>query len=188
MSRNPFDDVGQPRGGTPQPFHVAAASVQERVEVAVKKVQDALPPVPPDLITGEEYTRLEPESIELVQQHVLDDVRFEHTEYKHLITLPTHQERERAAKALYRRDDSIVTDVDMIVDDLERQLSIRRREGHVLGAYTLFAAIVCIFSFAEGMPLIHVAFNTFCGWWAAALIHRVQSMFIGIGGVSGRAV
>jgi hypothetical protein len=188
MSRNPFDTMGQPRRGTPQPFQVAAASVEEQIEVAVKKVQDAPPQVPPDLITGEEYTRLQPESIELVQQHVLDDVRFGHIEYKHLVDLPTHQERERAAKSLYRRGDDIVTDVDMIVDDLEQQLMRRRRESSVLGAYTVFAAVVCFFSFAEGMPLINIAFNTFCGWWAAALVHRVQTMFIGIGSVSGRAV
>lgn len=188
MSRNPFDAVGQPRGGTPKPFHVAAASVEEQIEVAVKKVQEAPPQVPPDLITGEAYTHLKPESMELVQQHVLDDVRFESIEYKHLINLPTHQERERAAKALYRRGDSIVTDVDMIVDDLEYQVAVRRREGRVLGAYSLFAAIACIFSFHEGMPLLNVAFNTFCAWWTAALIHRVQTLFIGIGNVSGRAV
>ena len=188
MSRNPFDNMGQPRGGTPKPFHVAAAAVEKKVEVAVKKVQEAPPQVLPDLITGEAYDQLVPESIELVQQHVLDDVRFEHTEYKHLVNLPTHQERERAAKALHRRGDSIVTDVDMIVEDLEYQVAWRRRESRVLGAYWAFAGVVCIFSFYEGMPLVAVAFNSFCGWWAAAIIHRVQTLFIGIGNVSGRAV
>lgn len=191
MSRNPFDDVGKARKGTPQPFQAAAASVERHVEEAVKKVQEAPPQVLPDLITGEAYDHLLPESIELVQQHVLDDARFEHTQYKHLIDLPTHQERERAAKALGRRGDPIVHDedhADYLVGRIEGRISEQRTQNAIVGVFWAVAFVLGLTTLVQSGNFFYAAFSGFVGWWSAAFLWRLWVEVRGMSSVSGRAV
>jgi len=191
MSRNPFDDVGKARGGTPQPFQVAAASVERHVVEAVKKVQEAPPQVLPDLITGEAYDQLVPQSIELVQQHVLDDARFENTEYKHLINLPTYQERERAAKALGRRGDSIVHDEDhaeYLVGRIESKLDAKRTQNIIVAIFWIIALTFGFTTLAQSGNFLYAAFSGFVGWWVPAIIWRIWVEIRGMSTVSGRAV
>ena len=191
MSRNPFDDVGKARRGTPQPFQVAAASVERHVVEAIQKVQEAPPQVLPDLITGEAYDQLKPQSIELVHQHVLDDARFEHTEYKHLINLPTHQERERAAKALGRRGDSIVHDEDhaeYLVGRIEGKLDVKRTQNAIVAVFWVIAVIFGGTTLVQSQNFFYALFSGFVGWWVPAFIWRIWVEVRGMSTVNGRAV
>ena len=191
MSRNPFDDVGKAREGPPQPFQAAAASVEKHVVEAVKKVKEAPPQVLPDLITGEEYTHLKPQSLELVQQHVLDDARFENMEYKHLIDLPTHQERERAAKALGRRGDHIVHDEDhaeYLVSRIEGELTVKRTQSAIVGILWMVALIFGLTTLVQSENIFYALFSGFVAWWTTAFIWRIWVEVRGMNTVSGRAV
>lgn len=191
MSRNPFDDVGKAREGLPQSFQAAITSADRNVEEAVKRVQEAPPQVLPDLITGEAYDSLKPQSIELVHQQVLDDIRFENTEYKHLIDLPTHQERERAARALGRRGDSIVGNEDgaeYVVDRIEMRLHERRNQNFILGIFWAVGILFGIITLVQSGNFFYALFSGFVGWWGAAFFGRILVEVLGMNTVTGRAV
>lgn len=187
--RNPFDDVGKPQQRAPASFEKASNEVKSRATEVRQMVRESPAQVPPDLITGEEYDRLEPRSLELIQQDMLDDQRFRHTETHRLEYLPTHQERMRAAKAICRRD--ILLDdlnAEIRVHDVESRLrkeSIKRLVLSTVWALTgIFFLWSCVIS---KDPLVAAGVAIVCHFGMILLIW-VASFFVGLNKVAGRAV
>lgn len=187
--RNPFDDVGKPRGGTPQSFQQASAEVNRTINETVKRVHEAPPQVLPDLITGEEYTRLVPQSYEMIQQDLLDEQRFRNITEVQLQDLPTHQERIRAAKVLSRRN-PLGTDglVEVIVSDAEHAAHQRKVKSTVVTATWIFTLFVFLVSSVQSANPIVGFFVAAIMYFAVGFIIRVLSFVNGMSTVSGRAV
>lgn len=191
MSRNPFDDVGKASRGPVPTFQAAASSVDKHIEETVKKAQHDPPQVLPDLITGESYDQLKPRSIELIHQNMLDDARFEHTEYKNLISLPTHQERERAARAMSRRGDDMCKreeDVDWCVQSVERQLHEEQRRTRVTGTCWAIAIFFGLGVLLNDGGVFGALFVGAIMWWVAFLLWYVGYCTLTMGEAPGRAV
>ena len=120
-----------------------------------------------ELITGENYDSLEPGSIEVTSQDEIDDSRFGQIEYKHLINLPNHQERMRAARAMGRRGDHLCKceeDVESTVNEVEFNLRKRNFEGRILGVCWLVALFFGINAMFE-TGFFGGIFAGFIVWW-----------------------
>lgn len=187
--RNPFDDVGKPRGVPPQSYQQASAEVNKTVNEAVKRVHESPRQELPDLITGEAYTNLKPQSYERVQQDLLDDQRFRNITQVQIQDLPNHQERLRAAKVLARRN-PLGTDgiANVIVADAEHAAHTKKVKSTVVTATWIFTILVFLISSVQsGNPIV--------GFFVAAILHfavgfiiRVLGFINGMSTVSGRAV
>ncbi len=189
--RNPFDDVvSRPRRGTtPRDFHEASQEVQTRVKNLTEKIEAAPPQVLPDLITGEDYFRLEPQSMELIRQDQLDDQRFTHTTRMQLKDLPTHEERERAAKAIARRDPLISEQVvPVLVDDAEREIKEERGSTVFWSIIWLFTGYFSLDSMLQGNGVMGAFIVGICAFFFILVALRVVGHAWNMGGARGRAI
>jgi hypothetical protein len=187
--RNPFDDVGKPRGATPLSFQRAQAEVKQKVDETTVKAHEAPPQVLPDLITGENYHRLVPQSLDQVQQDLLDDRRFATVTRKSIEDLPTHQERLRAAKALCRREplgcDALA---ESMAEDITQKVNSQKVKSGATAAIWCFTGFCFIASTVMSKnPLIGLAVAAIIHFGIGAVLY-VVSEINGMGGVSGRSV
>jgi hypothetical protein len=187
--RNPFDDVGKPRGATPPSFQRAQAEVKQKVNETTVKAHEAPPQVLPDLITGENYHRLVPQSLDQVQQDLLDDRRFATVTRQSIKDLPTHQERLRAAKALCRREplgcDALA---ESMAEDITQKVNSRKIKSNATAAIWCFTGFCFIAStLMSGNPLVGFAVAVIMHFSIGAVLYVVSEVK-GMSSVSGKAV
>jgi hypothetical protein len=208
--RNPFDDASTPCGSPPQSppkaqpksFSRAQAEANKALNETAVKIHEAPPQVLPELITGEDYDQLEPQSLGKVQQDLLDDARFATITEAYcadtgkigIVDLPTHQERLRAYKAKCRQLPNPETYEDLDekaenwADDSTRRANKRKLKNRSLVALLAW----CLFCFVSstistGNPAMGfiVAFVMF---WMVIGAMNVLGLFMTMGDSAGRAV
>ncbi len=152
-------------------------------------INAAPPKDPPALITGGAYYNLEPQSVEQVEQDMLDDHRFENIGIIQLKNLSTHEERERAARALARRDPSISDQVvPVLVIDAEKAIREERRSTIIFtiaGIVTAFFALNALF---KGLGIIAAIISGVVAFFFSMGVMYVIGHTLNMGSVSGRAI
>jgi hypothetical protein len=185
---NPFDRVRKQRKEV-RSFQEASEETKRTVANAARRVEATGHVVYQRLIQGKAYEELPPRSKEKIGQDLLDDQRFRDLGRNDIQTLPTAEERTRAARSLARRDPLIDEAMgEAIASDVEVQL---RREGRrtatvfLIWAWTLFCFIAGV---GMGKGLFVAIGVAIFGNLAAVLLLRCLSLFVGLGTVSGKAV
>jgi hypothetical protein len=187
---NPFDDVGRkPSGGNPRGSLQASLEVDREASRLDAQIDEAFGESMPTLIMGEAYSALEHQSVERTQQDFLDDKRFEDESSMTLKFLSSHEERERAARAMARRDPDISEQVvPVLVSDAEKEI----REGRKGTATWTFVILVTLYfagdSLVQGQSVIAALVIGVVSFFGAFLLLLVLGNIWHMGEARGRAI
>lgn len=143
----------------------------------------------PDLIVGEAYDALDPHSEHRVQQDALDDRSFRTCGRGDISNLPTHQERERAARAISRRDPLVdETMAKIIVEGAEEQIARNRRRAITVLTITGLSCGCFVMSLVQtGDPSVALGVSGFM-FLLMVLAYKVVGNLWTMGSSSGSAV